>query len=462
MARLRLDRIAAAAGGILRAGDPAAEFSGFRIDSRLVEPGDLFFAVIAERDGHAFVADAAARGARGAVVSRDVPPPDPAFALIRVADTVAALQALARAVLASRPVPIVGITGSVGKTTTKEFTAALLGEAFPVLKSEANFNNHLGLALSALGIEDGHKAAVLEMGMSAPGEIRALAAIAPPDVAVVTNVAPVHLEFLKTLDAVAAAKREILEGMKPGGVAVLNGDDARVRAMALVASGGAIFFGFSDGCDVRASRLDRLGYEGLDCDLLFEGKARTVRLPFLSDGYVYNLLAALGVVRAFGLGWEKIEEAVERLGPIAKRGLVVRLSRGTVLIDDSYNSSPYALETALRGYAALPAGRRVAVLGDMLELGETGPAFHEEAGRQAVRLGWDALAAVGPLARDIARGARAAGMAPERVREWGSSAEAAEALPDLLCPGDLVLVKGSRGVRLETIVARLTAALKES
>jgi len=461
MARLRLSEIAAATAGSILRGDGSTVFDSFSLDSRTIEPGGLFFAVVAERDGHDFVAAAAARGAAGAVVSREIPPPHPSFVLLKVRDTVAALQDLARAVLAARPVKVVGITGSVGKTTTKEFTAALLGSTFRVLKSEANFNNHLGVALSILKIEEAHEIAVLEMGMSAPGEIRALTGIAPPDVAVVTNVAPVHLEFLGTLEAVAAAKGEILKGLKPGGTAVLNGDDSWGPTIARQAPGPVIFFGFGAEAEVRASDLAFLGFDGLRFRLRYAGTDRDIRLPFLTDSQVQNLLAALGVARAFGLPWERLAEAVAGLGPTTKRGTILRLAGGIIVIDDSYNSSPLALESALRGYSHLPAKRRVAVLGDMLELGPEAPRYHEAAGRQARRLGWDVVA-VGPLARAIAEGARAENLNPNRVLEFATSTEAADALPDFLAPDDLVLVKGSRGIRMERIIERLSAVFKEN
>jgi UDP-N-acetylmuramoyl-tripeptide--D-alanyl-D-alanine ligase len=462
VARFRLDRIAALTGGVVVQGNPEALCGSFGIDSRLVQPGELFFAVVAGRDGHDFVADAAARGACGAVVSRDVPSLPAEFALVKVPDTVAALQALARAALAARPLRIVGITGSIGKTTTKEFAAALLATGYSVLKSEANFNNHLGLALSALKLEEGHEVAVLEMGMNAPGEIRALATVAPPDVAVVTNVAPVHLEFLKTMEAIVEAKAEILAGLKPGGAAVLNGDDPRVRALADRAPGRVILFGFSEGCEVRASKLESLGYNGLRFDLAYAGQIRPVRVPFLAESYITDLLAALGAAAAFGLPWDKVRDRIAGLAPFVKRGRVVRLSQGMILIDDSYNSSPLALEGALRSYGRLPAWRRVAILGDMLELGEGAKAFHEEAGKQAVRSGWDVIVAVGPLAKNFITGARSEGLDPDQTAEFETSAAAADGASGLVRPGDLVLVKGSRGVRMETIVARLQAEFKES
>lgn len=462
MARLRAAEIAAACNGTLASGDGAAVFSSFGIDSRTIEAGGLFFAVIAERDGHDFVRAAAARGAAGAVVSRDVAAPDPSFVLIRVRDTVAALQELAGSVLSRSQARVVAITGSVGKTTAKEFAAALLGRAFQVHKSEANLNNHLGLALSILQIRQEDEIAVLEMGMSGPGEIRRLAEIAPPDVAVVTNVAPVHLEFLGTLDAVGEAKSEIIAGLKPGGTAVLNADEPWGRTLAGRARGDVLLFGFAPDADVRAADLEYLGYKGLRFRLDYDGTPRLVELPFLTDGHVIDLLAACGAARALGLRWEDVEPALAGLGPAAKRGRMIRLEGGIVVIDDTYNSNPRALAMALGGYSHLPAARRVAVLGDMLELGTDERKYHEDAGRTVRRFGWDVLAAVGPRGRWIAEGAEAEGLPENRIFAYPSSEEAADKLPDILSPGDLVLIKGSRGVRMERIIERLAEAVKES
>ena len=462
MATLRIDRIAALAGGTLVQGDPAAVVRAYGLDSRTIPAGALFFAVVARRDGHDFLAAAAARGAAGAVISHDVPAPAPGFALIRTADTVAALQALARGVLDERPRTVVAVTGSVGKTTTKDFAAALLGVRHRVLKSEGNFNNHLGLALSLLALEPDHDAAVLEMGMSAPGEIRRLTAVAPPDVAVITNVAPVHLEALGTLDAVAAAKAEILEGLKPGGTAVLNADDPMTARLAPVWPGRKIFFGRTPACEVRVEAMRSLGFEGYDLDLAYGAERRTLRLPFPSETAVFNLLAALGAALALGLPWEALAPALASLRPAAHRGLVHRLARGLVLIDDSYNSNPRAVEAALRSYGRLPARRRIAVLGDMLELGDGAPAYHEQAGERAAREGWDILAAVGPLAGRTADGARRAGLPAGAVLEFATSGEAAPKIADILRDGDLVLVKGSRGIRTEAVVDAILAAGKET
>jgi len=461
MVELRADRVAELIEGTLLQGSPSLTFSDFNFDSRLTKPGELFFAIVARRNGHEFVQSAAEGGAKGAVISQEVGILDSDFALIRVRDTQVALQILARKVLAEHPTKVVGITGSIGKTTTKEFTAALLAANLTVLKSEANFNNRLGLALTLLRIEKRHQAAVLELGMNAPGEIRALTAIAPLDVAVVTNINPVHLEFLKTIENIAVAKREILEGMKENGVAVLNGDDPRVRRIAQSWKGQTITFGLSDGCDIQARNIKNLGYDGMVFNLKYGSEKGPVRFPFLAETYIMNLLAALGVAHAFSLPLEKVEKPIQALKPFARRGILLRLGRDIVVIDDSYNSNPKALETALASFSRLPAKRKVAILGDMLELGEAAAAFHEEAGRQVVRSDWNLLVTVGPLSRQIAGGARAEGMASDQIFSFENSDEAAAGVLGLLREGDLILVKGSRGMKTETIVGKIQDAFKE-
>jgi UDP-N-acetylmuramoyl-tripeptide--D-alanyl-D-alanine ligase len=462
MAELRADWIAERAGGVLVQGAPDRRFRSFTIDSRQAGEGDLFFAVVSARDGHDYIAAAAERGARGAIVSRPVQGLPPEFVLIRTNDTVRALQALAKAVLRIRLRWVIGITGSVGKTTTKDFTARLLADRYSVLKSEGNFNNELGLALSLLRLEAAHTAAVLEMGMRAPGEIRTLAGIAPPDVAVITNVNPAHLATLGTIEAVAAAKWEIVAGLKPGGTAVLNGDDAAIRVVSAAWNGRIIRFGLGNGCDVTARTIERHGFEGFEFDLQAGGRAVRTRLRFLTEGYIYNALAAAAVAFALNSPLPDIAAAIADLHPAPKRGEWLTLAQNVVLVDDSYNSNPKALETALRGLGVLPAGRRVAVLGDMLELGPDEARFHEEAGRIAAGTGWDVLVAVGPLARGLAEAARADGLAAEKIAVFDTSEEAAAALPAILRPGDLVLVKASRGVRTEIVVEAVKTLFKEN
>ncbi len=461
MAALRLDEIAAATGGEILAGDPDRVVDAYDIDSRRLRPGALFFALAGLRDGHEFLAGAAARGAAGAVVSRAVPSPAPGFALVRVADTALALQALARVVLGARPRKVVGITGSTGKTTTKDFAAALLAARYRVLKSEGNFNNRLGLPLSLLRLEPADEIAVLEMGMSAPGEIRELAGIAPPDVALITNVLPVHLAFFSDLRAVARAKREILEGTRPGGTAVLNGDDPLVAELAADWRGRRIDFGFGPGCEVQAEGLRRRGGDGSAFRLRYGAASADVELPFLYESAVPNFLAAAGAALALDVPLPDMLARVPTLASPGMRGVPVELAGGVRLVDDSYNSNPKAVEMALRSLARLPAPRKVAILGDMLELGLDEAGFHREAGRLVKRLGWDILVAIGPLARHMADGAAAEGLAAGAIFVFPDAAAAAEAAPALVRDGDLVLVKGSRGVGTERVVARLMAERKE-
>ncbi len=462
MADLSLDQIAARVHGQIIQGDPALVFRRFNIDSRRSEPGELFFALKARRDGHDFIQDAAAKGARGAIISREIESPRRDFALVRVEETAAALQSLASSVLADQPVKVVGITGSIGKTTTKEFTASLLSRRFNVLKSEGNYNNILGLALSLLKLKPSHDVAVLEMGTSGSGEIRALTRLAPPDVSVIINVNPVHLEFLHNLKGVAQAKKEILEGTKPGGTAVLNADDPWVRQLSQSWKGSRITFGLSPRCDIRASRIRKKSPDGMVIELHLGEEKGEVLFPFIYEDYIYNLLAAVGASHALSLPFGDIIETIPKLTPYSRRGVFIRLVSSVELIDDSYNSNPKALASALKSLTSLPARRKIAILGDMLELGEREAEFHVKAGREVVAQGWDVLITVGRLGYHLAEGARAAGMSPSHVHSFGSSEEAAARIISLIQTGDLVLVKGSRAMRMDLIVDRIKSEFREN
>ncbi len=441
--------------GEILQGPPSLSFHKFNIDSRLSEPGELFFALVAERNGHDFIAQAADKGASGAVISKKIIPPFNDFALIKVPNTLEALQKLAQSTLSDHPVKVVGITGSIGKTTTKEFTSALLEQRFKVLKSEGNFNNHLGLPLSVLRLRDDHEIAVLEMGMSHRGEIKTLTQIAPPDVAVITNVQPVHLEFLKNMDNIADAKKEILEGLKPAGTAVLNGDDPWVNKIASSWKGEKIFFGFSKRYDISAQNIHKTGLEGMQFELNYGEQIENVVLPSFYDSTLLNFLAAVAVAYAFSIPIEDITERSAQLKPTAKRGTVFLLEKDLTLIDDSYNSNPAALESTLKSVSELPAKRKIAVLGDMLELGEDSVKYHVSAGKRIVDNGFDLLATVGPLSKHMAEGARERSMPQDRIHIFKDSHEAAKNLKDLLEHGDLILVKGSRGMRMEHIIEQL-------
>ena len=458
MVELNLNEIAEIAGGKILQGLPSVSFRTFNIDSRTSQPGELFFALVAQRDGHAYISDAAQKGAAGAVVSRRITPPSSNIALIEVRDTLIALQNLAKSVIASHPVKVVGITGSIGKTTTKEFTATLLGQNFAVLKSEGNYNNHIGLPLSILKLQQKDEVTVLEMGMSAAGEIARLTQIAPPDIAVITNIHPVHLEFFNSVEEIALAKREILDGMKSNGLAVLNGDDPAVIKIAEEWEGKKLFFGLSEGCDIRAENIQRTGYRGISFDLIYGKKRGTTAIPFVYKSFLSNYLAASTVAYALSIPLANVLAQTQALTPFPMRGEILRLSNGVVLIDDSYNSNPVALESALKDLSELKAKRKVAVLGDMLELGEAQASYHREAGKQVCKNAWDLLVTIGPLSRQMAEEAHRTGMNNGQITSFENAEEAANHVATLLEPGDLVLVKGSRGIRTEKVVERLKKA----
>jgi UDP-N-acetylmuramoyl-tripeptide--D-alanyl-D-alanine ligase len=378
---------------------------------------------------------------------------------VRVADTTRGLSDLARHVRREAALPVVGVTGSVGKTTTKDMTAHLLATRGPVLKTEGNLNNRYGLPLTLLRLRPEHWAAVLEMGMSAPGEIRALSELAEPDVATITRVAPVHLEFFPSVDAIAEAKAEILEGLRPGGTAVLNGDDPRVRRIGERFAGRVVWFGRGRRHDLSAESWSGTPF-GMHFALRVGARRVDVAMPLAGPHFVESFLAAAAAAHVLGVPAEAMAEAAASLRPAPHRGEVRRLGADVLLLDDCYNSSPEALEAAVVALSLARGRRRVAVLGDMLELGPTGPALHRERGR-ALAGRVDAVVGVGPLAKEILEGAREAGVPAGAVHHFAAAAAAAAAIPEFVRPGDAVLVKGSRGVRLEAVVDALAARFGE-
>jgi UDP-N-acetylmuramoyl-tripeptide--D-alanyl-D-alanine ligase len=438
--------------GSIVQGSPSLTFNSYSIDSRTSLQGSLFFALKAERNGHLFIPDALKKGAAGAVLSQDISPVDKAIFLLQVKDTTLALQILAHRVLMDSQCQVVGITGSVGKTTTKEFTSLLLAEKYTVLKSEGNFNNHLGLPLSLLNLTRKHEIAVLEMGMSHQGEIQALTQIAPPDVAVITNIKPVHLEYFESIEDIALAKKEILQGAQSDGTAVLNADDCRVLEIAKDWTGKKILFGQTDQCDIRAQKIKKMGFEGMVFQLVYGSDSAEVKLPFLYDCYLENFLAAAGVAYAYSVPLQNILDRLPDLETLPQRGVHYRLEGDIHLIDDSYNSNPAALETALKSLSASPCKRKIAILGDMLELGNQEDEFHYQAGRTAVQNNWNLLITVGPLGRHTAEGALLEGLKKENIISFDNSIEAAAEIDEFIQKGDLVLIKGSRGTRMEKIV----------
>lgn len=428
-------------------------FRGVTNDSRLARPGSLFIAVRGERDGHDFVADAYARGARGVLGERLVDNldwlPESAkrkFAYFIAPNSIDALHSLASYWRELHPVRAIGITGSVGKTTVKELTARVLAGKYRVLKNEKNFNNEIGLPLSLLRLHRGHEVAVLEMGMYAIGEIADLCRLARPEIGIIVNVGPTHLERLGSIERIAQAKSELVEALPPTGLAVLNGDDGRVLKMADLAKARVITFGSQPHCDFRATELVSRGLHGIEFTAVWHDRSIRISTSMLGKHSIYPCLAALAVGLEMGLSPEEAASRLKR-PPQQSRLALLRGPRGSTIIDDTYNASPVSVIAAL-DLLSETRGRRIAILGDMLELGDYEEAAHREVGRKAA-CSVDLLIAVGERARWIADEAKSAGLS--RVRAVASRAEVE--LP--LQKGDVVLVKGSRGMRMEEVVARL-------
>ena len=418
------------------------------IDSRQAGRGDLFVALPGRRrDGHEFVPDAVARGARGVLVRQASEALPAGVAVFVVPDALAALQRLASGRRDRRRAKVIGVTGSLGKTTTKELTAAVLATRYPVLRNEANYNNEIGLPLTLLGLTHRHRRAVLEMAMRASGEIRALCEIARPEVGVVTNVGPSHLEQLGSLEAIAAAKAELLESLPPHGFALLNADDPLVLAMADRTRARPLSYGTSADADVRATEIAGRGLEGVAFRLHWRGGSAMVKTSLPGRHTVSNALAAAAVALADGMSLAEVAAALEG----ARVPLRIRVHRGRggcTILDDTYNASPASMAAALELLAGIP-GRRVAVLGDMKELGGAEREGHLAVGRRAAET-VDVVHAVGELGGIIAEAAREAGH--RATYHWPTKEAAGEALASALRPDDVVLLKASRAMALETLL----------
>jgi len=452
MVELSLNRIAEITGGKILQGSPDLSFDRFNIDSRLTRPGELFFALEAARNGHDYIFDCAQKGAAGAIISHDINPPNHNFALIKVKNTLDALQQIAKNIVRSHPARIVGITGSTGKTTTKEFIYSLLKNRYRVLKSQGNFNNYIGLPLSILDLKDEHEIAVLEMGMNSPGEIKLLTEIAPPDISVITNIQPVHMEFFESLQKIAAAKKEILDGTKHDGIAILNSDDTLVLEIARDFKGKKILFGINENSLIRAENINQRGLEQLSFDLFYGRERTNISLSLFNESYLYNFLAAAATAYSLDVSLDELKETAKFLKPFAMRGTVFRLKSNIVLIDDSYNSNPFGLAKSLQSLAGVKQGRRIAVLGDMREMGKQEEKYHIDAGKLVYQLGIDILVTVGSLAEKIAQGALSSGMDKNSIFSFKSPDEAALEITSFLRENDIILIKGSRAVELDKIV----------
>lgn len=435
-------------------GSPSSPARGASIDTRTLEAGGLFFAFKGEQaDGHDFIRTAFESGAVCAVVQDPARVPEGAFALV-VSHPESALFELGRLIRSRATVPFVAVTGSAGKTTAKDFTAELLAARGPVLATRGNLNNHLGVPLTLARLETDHWAAVIECGMSHPGELSLLAGLVRPRVAVVTNVAAAHLEFFESLAQIAEAKSEIFETLREGDFAVAPADEPLLSSRALQTPAQARLFGEGQGSSVRALDVS-MSLEGSTFELHCDGAKTPVTLPVAGPHAVSNFLAAAATASVLGVSVETMAERAPLLKSAGNRGTVKRLGDDILLIDDSYNSNPKALRSAIETLALAKGRRRVACVGDMLELGPGGPQLHHEAGA-FIGPRVDLLLGVGPLALEIVAGAAA--LPNEAKRTFATSADLAENISSLVRGHDAVLVKGSRGVRMERVVEALMAA----
>jgi UDP-N-acetylmuramoyl-tripeptide--D-alanyl-D-alanine ligase len=453
------DDLAAATGGRLlhRSERPIL---GAAVDSREVVDGNLFVALPGERtDGHRFVAAALDAGA-AAVLLAEAPEAavvDRSHAtIVIVPDPLRGLQAIAAAWRSRFDPLVVGVTGSIAKTSTKEAVAAVLGAAMPTLRNEGNLNNEIGLPLTVLRLRGEHRAAVLEMGMYVGGEIAELARIARPEIGIVTAVQAVHLSRIGTIEAVEQAKGELVEALPDDGVAILNADDERVRRMASRTRARAMTYGFAADADVRAEDVASRGADGMIFRLVAAGVDRRVAIPSLGRLAVHNALAAAAVGLAAGIPADTIAAGLAAGWSAPHRGELIRAG-GVMIVDDSYNASPGSVAAALELLSGMP-GRRIAVLGEMLELGSEAEAGHLRIGEAAADLA-DRLVVIGEGAAQMAAGARQAGMPAEAIATVADPAAALERLLADLRPGDVILVKASRGIALDQLVEELRSAL---
>ena len=440
--------LCAAVHGTLLLGEKDAVFTGVTTDSRHVSPGQLFIPLTGERfDGHAYLDSALADGAAGCLTARRPKTLLSGKFYVQVPDTRLALKALAAWYRGRFALPVVQITGSAGKTTTKEMVAAVLSQRYDTLKTQANFNNDIGTPLTLLGLAPEHQAAVIETGMNHFGEIRYLGDMVRPDIAVITNVGDAHIENLgNTRQGILQAKCEIFENLSPDGIAVLNGDDPLLQTVSLPQR--ILRCGRGAGCNVRITDVDDRGIEGMACTVTTDKAAYRLHTASPGSYMIYPMAMAAAIGEALGLTAAEIAAGVAAYTPTGSRMHLIRLPQERLLIDDCYNANPQAMAEALRLLAVTPARRRMAVLGDMGELGELTVSAHRAMGELTAALGLDTVIAIGEKARDIAAAA-------PRAQWYGSLEEAMPSVRAAFTAGTAMLVKASHAMHFETIVKEL-------
>jgi UDP-N-acetylmuramoyl-tripeptide--D-alanyl-D-alanine ligase len=460
MTNLSAGEVESGTGGILLIGSRSAAITGISIDTRTLRPGDLFFAIRGPKhDGHQYIGAALRGGAAGAVVDNLYRPTSeypPEFILLQVGNTHQALKDVAGDARRHWRGSLVGITGSMGKTTTKEFAAQVLQTEFSVYRSPGNFNNLFGLPLAIFGLSPEDHIGIFEMGMSAPGEIAEMCRIARPDVGVITNVAPVHLEFFASLEAIARAKGELVQGLPASGTLVYNADDSHVREIAAGYAGSLIGFGLSEAADVRATDVEITSLRETRFRIRHDGAAYRAAVPLAGGHFVLNALPAVALGVHYRLPLEQIVESFRHLHSAHMRGQILHFREGFTVIDDSYNSNPRALMQMTTTLCRIPSyTRRILIAGEMLELGRESEALHRECGIWAAECGVDLVVGIQGAAGEIVRGALEAGMIGGRALFFPDVDSAADFISGKVQVGDLALVKGSRGVHLEKLVQLL-------
>ena len=427
----------------------AAKFAGVATDTRNLAAGSLFVALSGERfDGHDFIEAAVRQGAAGIVASCEPAGVPSAVAVFLVPDTRLAYQDLARFHRCRFQMPVIAVTGSNGKTSTKDMIAAVLSTQRNILKTEANFNNEIGLSQTLLKIGPEHEAVVVEMGMRGLGEIAGLAATARPTVGVVTNVGETHLERLGSVENIAAAKAELVQALPMEGIAILNGDDVHVLAMRQKTNARVMTYGIGPDLDVQAINL-HYSAQGVSFDCRAKQATVAITLPVPGIHNVYNALAAIAVALELGVGLEAAARGLATFEP-GKMRLNIRNYGDITVIDDTYNASPLSMAAAIDVLATVAKGRKLAAIGDMLELGAAAPAAHEKVGRQLAAAGVEAVLALGDMARMAAETARDHGVA--MVAACPDHQTAIQLLRKILLPGDTLLLKGSRGMTMEKLL----------
>lgn len=426
-------------------------------DTRKLEPGDLFVALIGENfDAHNFLEQAFDQGAKAAIVDteREYNIDQP---LIKVADTTRALQDLAAYYLQQFSVPVIAVTGSTGKTTTKDFIASVVGQRYKTLKTQGNFNNEIGLPLTLFRLDSSYQAVVLEMGMRGLGQIKRLTEIAPPDIGVVTNVGKTHIELLGSIDNIAQAKAELVQSLDSTGTAVLNADDKRVKKMAQVTAAEVIEYGIKNKADLRASQIKTLATEDkVSFELHAANEKVSVTLPIPGEYNVYNALAAVAAALELGLELDEIKRGLSTVKLTEKRNQLLQTDDGVEIINDTYNANPTSVKAALKTLSQIASGRKIAVLGDMLELGSVAEKEHYKLGAVIVAEGIDYLLTIGDLAAEIAQGAEDKGLDKSKIFTYNNKEGAQAKLKEIIAVDDTVLVKASRGMKLEEIVESIS------